>query len=158
MALLYNMYTVLSAEIGSAGRFAEAARGWLTGALAEVFPALHEGMRSDQSAAGTQMRVTPELFKTSTWVFTSKVRQATSLGSSRKRRLVCGREKPAETKPAERRKSRRFIITLICPYLGFSTKPQNTPDFAGVQIARPFEFTKRSPYALRTFGSRTCIY
>jgi hypothetical protein len=50
MVLLYNMYAVLSAEIGSAAQFAEAARGWLTGALAEVFPALHDSVCADQDA------------------------------------------------------------------------------------------------------------
>jgi hypothetical protein len=50
MVFLYNMYAVLSAEIGSASQFAEAARGWLTGALAEVFPVLHDGVCGDQDA------------------------------------------------------------------------------------------------------------
>ncbi len=48
MVLLYNMYAVLSAEIRSAAQFAEAARGWLTGALAEVYPALYDSVCADQ--------------------------------------------------------------------------------------------------------------
>jgi hypothetical protein len=54
MVLLYNMYAVLSAEIRSAAQFAEAARGWLTGALTEVFPALHNGICADQDAERTE--------------------------------------------------------------------------------------------------------
>lgn len=61
IALLCNMYAVLSAEIGSAEQFAEAARGWLTGALAEVFPALHESMRADQDTHGPETNRNPSV-------------------------------------------------------------------------------------------------
>ncbi len=57
-------------------------------------------------AAGTQMRVIPEGFKTSTRVLTSKVRHPSSSKSTANKVRAFGNAKPAETMPVVRRKSR----------------------------------------------------
>lgn len=44
--MLQSMHAELISEIPSQERFAELARGWLTGVLAEVFPELDEGLRT----------------------------------------------------------------------------------------------------------------
>jgi hypothetical protein len=61
------------------------------------------------SAAGSQMRVGPEGFRTSARVIISNVRQVGVSARGAKRFPVFGNMALAETMLAERRKSRRFI-------------------------------------------------
>src|SRR5208337_2924857 len=61
------------------------------------------------SAAGSHTRVVPEDFRTSTRVVTSNVRQLPDVAPCANRRPVFGNARPADTTPADRRKSRRFI-------------------------------------------------
>src|SRR5579862_1321905 len=60
-------------------------------------------------AAGSQMRVGPEGFRTWTVVVTSKVRQESGASLLAKRRAGFGNAMAAERVLAVRRKSRRFI-------------------------------------------------
>src|SRR5271154_6003781 len=64
------------------------------------------------SAAGTHMRVVPEGFKTSTRVVTSNVRQPVGATSMAKSERACSNGRPADTIPADQRKSRRFMCAL----------------------------------------------
>ena len=61
------------------------------------------------NAAGSQMRVTPEYFKTSTRVVTSKVRQPAGADRFANKFPVFGNTTHADTMLVDRRKSRRFI-------------------------------------------------
>src|ERR1700682_1388523 len=67
------------------------------------------------SAAGSQTRVGPDGFSTSTRVVTSNVRQASDPASSANIRAVFGNARLADTTPAVRRKSRRFINPPLGP-------------------------------------------
>jgi hypothetical protein len=62
------------------------------------------------SAAGNHTRVGPEGLKTSTRVVTSNVRQPLEAASSENRRPALGNARLADTMPADRRKSRRFMV------------------------------------------------
>src|SRR5271155_4600484 len=64
------------------------------------------------SAAGTHMRVVPEGFKTSTRVVTSNVRQPLGATSMAKSESGFSNGRPADTIPADQRKSRRFMCPL----------------------------------------------
>src|ERR1700676_3707078 len=72
------------------------------------------------NAPGTQMRVVPEDFRTSTRVVTSKVRQLSGPGASANRRPVFENAKLADRALAVRRKSRRFISFTSVIHLGHS--------------------------------------
>src|ERR1700722_7363648 len=86
-------------------------------------------------AAGTQMRVIPESFRTSTRVVTSKVRQSLDVGSCANSRTAFGSARLADAMLVERRKSRRFMSYLYnqnCPF-DFLADSQCTPDSARKQ-------------------------
>src|SRR5437870_8995271 len=89
------------------------------------------------SAAGSQMRVVPEGLRSSTRVVKSKVCQPAGIGPSASRYLVPGNAKPADTMPAERRKSRRFIASPLARllYCRLAGATQSTLDSASVQSA-----------------------
>ena len=61
------------------------------------------------SAAGSHMRVVPEVFSTSARVVTSNVRQGSAAASLAKTRPAFANARLAEKIPVDRRKSRRFI-------------------------------------------------
>ena len=62
------------------------------------------------SAAGSHTRVPPEDFRISTRVVTSNVRQPLKAASSENRRPAWGTARLADKMPADRRKSRRFMV------------------------------------------------
>ncbi len=71
------------------------------------------------SAAGIHIRVVPEGFRTCTLVVTSNVRQASGAVPSTNIRPAFGNAIAADTTPAERRKSRRFIEPPLRPEIPF---------------------------------------
>src|SRR3984893_5609507 len=87
------------------------------------------------SAAGIHIRVVPEGFRTCTFVVTSNVRQASGDVSCANSRLAFGKAIAADTTPAERRKSRRFIEPPLRPefFWDFMVNREFTPDSGGMQ-------------------------
>src|ERR1700752_3362366 len=66
-------------------------------------------------AAGNHTRVASEEVRTSTRVVTSNVRQPLGAALAANRRAVFGIARLADAIPADRRKSRRFMITSSAP-------------------------------------------
>src|SRR6266581_1913043 len=84
---------------------------------------------SERSPAGSHMRVVPEGLRISTRVVKSKVRQPAEAGLSANRRVTFGRARPADTTPAERRKSRRCIASPLASFLFAAFEPVNKVHF-----------------------------
>src|SRR4029077_6018689 len=69
-----------------------------------------------RSAAGNQIRVTPDGFSTSTLVVTSKLRHPSASVPDANRRPTLGKTMAADATLVERRKSRRFITPPCRPH------------------------------------------
>jgi hypothetical protein len=90
------------------------------------------------SAAGIHIRVAPEGFRTCTLVVTSNVRQAPGAVPCTNSRPAFGNAIAADTAPAERKKSRRFMAHLFDQnfLFEFLANQKFTPDSARMQSGR----------------------